>query len=361
MNTQDRIEFLTKYSISETDFANSGLSWKVLTQIYDDYLSIMDDLEVHAEHIAKSISKNLNSSIHSTKYRIKNPEHLIVKIIKKKLQDPDRNICFENYKQEITDLIGVRVLHLFKDEWEKVHEYITNNWELQEPFTANIRQGDKAGKFEEKYGLIKVHPAGYRSVHYLISFQVQKKAVIAEIQVRTIFEEAWSEIDHKVRYPNHTDNEMLSEYLVVFNRLAGSADEMGTFLNLLVRTLNDMEQNHKQELSHRDEEIGDLQQQICKLTDQIAGLRISTKKKEAISAIISEIDKRANLVNTLSGNTWGYIANRALAANMNFDGLSEKALQDIAKIDSEEQTAVERALQDTAKIATQKKEEDNNA
>ena len=54
-----------------------------------------------------------------------------------------------------------------------------------------------------------------------------------EIQVRTVFEEAWSEIDHIIRYPYDVDNPVLTEYLAIFNRIVGSADEMGMFIKKL--------------------------------------------------------------------------------------------------------------------------------
>ena len=54
-----------------------------------------------------------------------------------------------------------------------------------------------------------------------------------ELQVRTIFEEAWSEIDHKIRYPYFMHDKLFSEYLLILNRLAGSADEMGTYIKFL--------------------------------------------------------------------------------------------------------------------------------
>lgn len=46
------------------------------------------------------------------------------------------------------------------------------------------------------------------------------------MQVRTIFEEGWSEIDHQLRYPYDLDNSLLQDQLLVLNRVAGSADEM---------------------------------------------------------------------------------------------------------------------------------------
>ena len=78
-----------------------------------------------------------------------------------------------NYREKIADLIGIRVLHLFKEEWEDIHEYIINRWMLITPKPkANIRAGDHKellNNFEEKGCEIVVHPFGYRSVHYHIN------------------------------------------------------------------------------------------------------------------------------------------------------------------------------------------------
>ena len=68
-------------------------------------------------------------------------------------------------------------------------------------------------------------------MHYLVGIDITKTLNISvEIQVRTVFEEAWSEIDHIMRYPYDVDNPIITEYLGIFNRIVGSADEMGTFL-----------------------------------------------------------------------------------------------------------------------------------
>ena len=81
---------------------------------------------------------------------------------------------------------------------------------------------------------IIIREYGYRSVHYLIGANISKfKETFVEIQARTVFEEAWSEIDHIIRYPYDTDNPILTEYLAIFNRIAGSADEMGMFIKKL--------------------------------------------------------------------------------------------------------------------------------
>ncbi|HAS8127151.1 TPA: hypothetical protein I7664_12415, partial [Vibrio vulnificus] len=61
-------------------------------------------------------------------------------------------------------------------------------------------------------------------------------------QVRTIFEEGWSEVDHKVRYPNFSDDPTLIKFLSVFNLLAGSLDDLGTFASELAQFLEEKKQ-----------------------------------------------------------------------------------------------------------------------
>ena len=101
-----------------------------------------------------------------------------------------------------------------------IHDFITKNWKLNETPTANVRKGDSEefiGKFKEKDCEIHEHKFGYRSVHYIVKSQPAKELHLAEIQVRTIFEEGFSEIDHRVRYPYYQDNLILASYLDIFN------------------------------------------------------------------------------------------------------------------------------------------------
>ena len=79
---------------------------------------------------------------HSVRFRIKNPQKLAKKILTKKKKDPTRSIKFENYKSEITDLIGLRVLHLFKEDWTLIHDFIVKKWDLFETPIAYFRTGD---------------------------------------------------------------------------------------------------------------------------------------------------------------------------------------------------------------------------
>lgn len=71
----------------------------------------------------------------------------------------------------------------------------------------------------------------YRSVHYIIKY----KGVYLEIQVRTLFEESWGEIDHALVYPYYVDDPVMSQYTQLLNRISGLADEMGSFFKVVER------------------------------------------------------------------------------------------------------------------------------
>lgn len=108
---------------------------------------------------------------------------------------------------------------------------------LAEDPVAYIREGDDKSQLEEAGIEVKVHRAGYRSIHYVFTSKPFNSEVVFEVQTRTLFEEGWSEIDHKVRYPNFSDDKLIESILQTFNRIAGSADEIGSFVVWLAESL----------------------------------------------------------------------------------------------------------------------------
>jgi len=276
----EKNDFLIKYNITEDVLRQANLEWNVLIDIYDDFMKRRVDNEPTAHYLTECLRKV--EGVHSTQYRMKDPEHLLEKIIRKKRKNPEIDITKDNYYDIITDLTGVKVLHLFKADWETIHRYITETWDLIEKPKANIREGDVTDSFEEKNCQIVRHPFGYRSVHYLLALRPAKNLMVAELQVRTIFEEAWSEIDHHIRYPYQVDNPILGNYLEIFNRLAGSADEMGSFIKLLDGELKRTEQKHRLEMTEKD-------RIITELNIKIDSLGIGAKEKVDLQHMISNL------------------------------------------------------------------------
>lgn len=250
-------EFILKYPQVEEIIKENNIDIEVLKDIYNDFV----DYEVSYENQADFISNILRSQpmIHSVKSRIKDPDRLIEKIIRKtedrKLKyGEDFQFTLDNYKNEINDLIGIRVIHIFKDQWQDIHEFITKTWKVIE-VTANVREGDNTKKFEELDIEVRSRISGYRSVHYLVEFYPTNEKVIAEIQVRTIFEEGYGEIDHRLRYSHVEIPEILKLNLLLFNRIAGSADEMASLINDLSKEWFNKEEEFLNVIKKQQEEI----------------------------------------------------------------------------------------------------------
>lgn len=263
-------EFFKKYSFAEKEISENNIDFNVLNEIYKDFNIYRGTYETQAEFISNIL--RTHSRIHTVKSRVKNTDRLIEKIIRKTKDrrnkyGEDFQFTVENYKEEINDLIGIRAIHIFKQDWESIHEFIINTWKVIE-ITANVRDGDETKQFEDLGIAIKSRPSGYRSVHYLIEFYPTSQRVIAEIQVRTIFEEGYGEIDHQLRYSHKEIPEVLALNLLLFNRIAGSADEMASFINLLNKSLSDTDLKYEEKIKEKDEEIEFLKKEICKLKSQ---------------------------------------------------------------------------------------------
>lgn len=288
--------FLKKYKISEELFLKTNLNWGDLITLAKDFLKHQTNLESIGSSISNALMKV--KRVHSVKFRVKDTEHLIAKIIRKRISDPGRIIDINNYLQEVTDLVGVRVLHLFKEEVKEIHSYLIDTYELKEHPIAYVRDGDSTDFLSTLKGdqfNIKKHPRSYRSLHYLPLDSFGKTNYIAEVQVRTIFEEGWSEIDHIFSYPNNVENQIYTHFLSILNRLAGSADEMGAFIKQLHKQFKTLESRHESEILKKNKVIEDLKEEINQL-------KISSEERKSLEGHIknleaSEMDKLGDALN----------------------------------------------------------------
>lgn len=225
---KEQADFCTEFNISGEKFRNAHMTWDELEQIAEDFERKRNEHQNTVKQHAEKLQECLG--VHSLNYRVKDTKHLIEKIIRKNPQYLARgnSLSLSNYEHEITDLMGIRILLLFKEDWSIVHQELMKEYHqlLLEPPFAYVREGDDTCLYDGRIEVKKEKP--YRSVHYLIQ---SESGLAIEIQVRTLYEEAWSEIDHKLRYPYNLTNEMLSNYINIMNRLTGMGDEMGTFIH----------------------------------------------------------------------------------------------------------------------------------
>ena len=266
-------QFLEKARCSKEEWEATGLRWTDFEAIAKDHEHASKTLSLHGAAIATRLQAF--AGVHSVRWRTKDTYGLLKKILRKNQETPVKpkwlSVTSDNYREIVSDLIGVRALHLLKEDCILIDEQIRNTWNITDSSIFK-REGDTAiteiinrGATEEK------HDAGYRSIHYSLIYHPEKNPILVEVQVRTIFQEGWSEIDHRVRYPDYSDNEMLTYYLSVFNGLSGTADDMGSFvmtLDQLIRTTGAAILQGEAALAERDSDIESMQQELNKLREE---------------------------------------------------------------------------------------------
>lgn len=237
-------KFLLQYHAREnfesSNFTSSGLKWADLIEIVDDYIKHNDELEELEEEYLKLIQDFKET--HSIRSRVKDPEHLVEKIIRKVARDGVR-IDKTNYFDNITDIIGLKILHISRFASLPLFNQIYSKFQDQliEEVKIKIRNGDDESLYKplESYGAKIEKQKRYRSIHYTLK---SKKGICIEIQTRTLFEEGWSELDHDVIYKSANDDKILELYSTILSRLVGVCDDIA---ELMLNNCTDIRNSNK--------------------------------------------------------------------------------------------------------------------
>ncbi|MGR3968582.1 hypothetical protein [Shewanella sp. 1180_01] len=165
-----------------------------------------------------------NPVIYTVKSRLKDVDHLRDKIRRKWAEGVE--VTVENLFDIVNDLAGVRVLHLYQEQFEKIHSLIVSQeWHLKEPPIAYSWDPEASDYFKGLGLEPRIKPSYYTSIHYVV--QPKKDSdICCEIQVRTLFEEIWGEIDHTINYPHPTINNSCKEQLRVLSKLVSTGTRL---------------------------------------------------------------------------------------------------------------------------------------
>lgn len=229
-------EFFKNYK-NEDLFYQSGLSWDVLMEIEKDYNRKLPVFKQIAVEYVDQIS--VLPEVHSVRFRLKDVEHLIEKIIRKAVEYEETDIKFnkDTYLIEITDIIGIRALYVFKSDYLPLHKNIITNYKRNfcEKPQVKLRKGDDENIYKGLRNVEFQSGVDYRSIHYTIRHTDSNGIMVPiEIQTRSIFEEGWSEINHRLLYKqNHLDfaeEVVLKKTSSILSSLAGDCDTLGDLM-----------------------------------------------------------------------------------------------------------------------------------
>ena len=196
-------------------------------QRYPEYSTLCEKIR---EEIVADVENVEAVHLHTS--RVKSLDSLLRKVITKRHErllnkkDPYSKIDEENYQSIITDLVGVRLIMSYRGNWKEMHRHLIKLFPyaddeeyrcfdtvphkegccfLAQIPVANYAKDDDLSVFSTERVKTKFQESGYRSVHYIISY----KDVYVELQTRTIYDEAWSDCDHRYVY-KHNENRSYS-------------------------------------------------------------------------------------------------------------------------------------------------------
>jgi ppGpp synthetase/RelA/SpoT-type nucleotidyltranferase len=130
---------------------------------------------------------------------------------------------------DITDLLGLRVITFYTDDVDKVAALVAQTFDIDWSNSVDKRKLHELDSF------------GYNSLHFICRLPAGDAdaalcSIPFEIQMRTALQHVWSTLDHDTSYKG--DVKIPPEYLRQFNRLAGMLelmdDEFSRLRNVLV-------------------------------------------------------------------------------------------------------------------------------
>lgn len=171
------------------NFVNSLPSKNNIKATYESYKPLFSEILSNIEQKLKATLK-LNSAP-TYKSRVKSFSSYYRKVLRLKSSEAEKSDFVE-----LTDMMGIRVICAFLEDLTEVENQVKENFDVKEVEYKGAEQS-----FRE---------FGYESVHILISVPVDCKpenanlplpeTLVCEIQIRTILQDAWAEVEHELIY-----------------------------------------------------------------------------------------------------------------------------------------------------------------
>ncbi|MFY1684985.1 GTP pyrophosphokinase [Micromonospora sp. WMMD730] len=173
----------------------------------------LKDLGLRVEEIIATLSSEVGVTPHSITHRVKDRNSAARKIAKKRETNPTYDLS------SLTDVLGVRVITYFSDEVDHIAAALSGEFIVDQLNSIDKRKSLAADRF------------GYMSLHYVLGLSParatmpeyrQHADVSFEVQIRSVLQHAWAEVEHDLGYKSVRD--VPSMYRRQFSRLAGTLE-----------------------------------------------------------------------------------------------------------------------------------------
>lgn len=161
----------------------------MILEEYEEKKELYESYTERIEFILQEMLVVHGITCHTITGRIKEEESLLKKLKK-------GNGKYETL-HDITDVAGIRIITYFPDDVDTIAEKIEEEFTVDRRHSIDKRNSLEADRF------------GYLSMHYVVSLNEQRLQLIenkkfngmkVEIQIRSILQHAWAEIEHDLGY-----------------------------------------------------------------------------------------------------------------------------------------------------------------
>lgn len=229
---------------------------------YESYIPLL--LQIR-ENIHKKIKENIYLSSQPTyKARIKSFSSYYRKLIRQKSEEAalsDSLVC-------LTDMIGIRVICTFLEDISVVLEQLKEIFDIRE--------------IERKGADLNFKEFGYESIHVLIAIPEDCVPVdiddnlplpndlVCEIQIRTILQDAWAEVEHELIYKSE-----FTPFDMPLRRKLASMNASLNLADIIFQEIRDYQKKLQDEMNER-------KLQFYNIADTITNeqLGVNVEKKE---------------------------------------------------------------------------------
>jgi len=244
----------------ETILEHEPRTEQICKGIYNRY----DEMEKHLGAVKRDCINELDQieGVYLKSGRVKGKDSLLCKVIDKRRENIEAfdskyyDLNEFNYDEIITDLIGIRLIINYRGKWIDVHRKVLEIFPLLdrklyeetsllkhragEQFQAEwpkvyYAQNDPIQEYKDEGLCVKLKMIGYRGIHYILSY----KETYIELQLRTIYDEAWSECDHNYVYKKEENR--AHDALVQLSRILNRLTHLSDILNDTMKDVYDRE------------------------------------------------------------------------------------------------------------------------
>jgi putative GTP pyrophosphokinase len=196
-----KAETLAKFEIKAMPLAFFEKAKSEFKENYRNTLHVLQSAEKAFRNLIVLLMKDRDFSEPKVMSRVKDIDESIKKFDKKYrnyLENSGETYKISDY---ITDMIGIRIVCIYESDIDQIAEILCDHF-------TEIERTDKSEEIEKSESKF-----GYKGLHLDLKLNDVRRSLPEyhpfadqrfEVQIRTIVQDAWSEVDHKLKYKRET-------------------------------------------------------------------------------------------------------------------------------------------------------------